>query len=100
MILGLALAATLAALTVTADEEPPDAALLEYLGSFEESDADWLLFDQGADYSTQASEASKEVEAAEHAAAGGDCASSPPEDDERCEPVPQGEAPPELQDEN
>jgi hypothetical protein len=28
-----------------ADDEQPDMELLEYLGSWEESDEDWLLFD-------------------------------------------------------
>jgi len=30
---------------VVADDEQPDMEFLEYLGSWEESDADWLLFD-------------------------------------------------------
>jgi len=30
---------------VVADDEQPDLEFLEYLGSWEESDADWLLFD-------------------------------------------------------
>ncbi|MDH4109808.1 MAG: hypothetical protein OEW35_16090 [Gammaproteobacteria bacterium] len=35
----------LAALTATADEEQPDIEFLEYLGSWEQDDAEWLLFD-------------------------------------------------------
>ena len=31
---------------VIADDEQPDLEFLEYLGSWEESDEDWLLFDQ------------------------------------------------------
>ncbi len=31
---------------VVADDEQPDMEFLEYLGSWEESDEDWLLFDQ------------------------------------------------------
>lgn len=30
---------------VLADDEQPDMEFLEYLGSWEESDEDWLLFD-------------------------------------------------------
>lgn len=30
---------------VAADEEPPDAEFLEYLGSWDGPDEDWLLFD-------------------------------------------------------
>ncbi len=30
---------------VVADDEQPDMEFLDYLGSWEESDADWLLFD-------------------------------------------------------
>ena len=30
---------------VVADDEQPDMEFLEYLGSWEESDEDWLLFD-------------------------------------------------------
>lgn len=30
---------------VMADDEQPDMEFLEYLGSWEESDEDWLLFD-------------------------------------------------------
>jgi hypothetical protein len=30
---------------VMADDEQPDLEFLEYLGSWEESDEDWLLFD-------------------------------------------------------
>ena len=32
-----------------ADEEQPDLELLEYLGSWEESDEDWLMFTEAAD---------------------------------------------------
>ena len=31
---------------LAADEEIPDMAFLEYLGSWDESDEDWLLFDE------------------------------------------------------
>jgi len=31
---------------VVAEDEQPDMEFLEYLGSWEESDEDWLLFDQ------------------------------------------------------
>ena len=31
--------------TVMAEDEQPDMEFLEYLGSWEESDEDWLLFD-------------------------------------------------------
>ena len=33
-------------LVLAADEELPDMEFLEYLGSWEESDEDWLLFDE------------------------------------------------------
>lgn len=33
-------------LVLAADEETPDPEFLEYLGSWEESDADWLIFDE------------------------------------------------------
>jgi hypothetical protein len=33
-------------LTLAEDEEIPDAEFLEYLGLWEESDEDWLLFDE------------------------------------------------------
>jgi hypothetical protein len=31
---------------LAADEEAPDMEFLEYLGLWEESDADWLIFDE------------------------------------------------------
>lgn len=34
---------------VMAEEEQPDMEFLEYLGSWEESDEDWLLFDVNDD---------------------------------------------------
>lgn len=58
-----------------AEEPAPDPAFLEYLGSWEESDADWLLFEDGA-------------------------AAAEQEDEKRSEPVPEGEASPESQDEH
>lgn len=30
-----------------ADDDPPDMAFLEYLGSWEESDEDWVVLDDG-----------------------------------------------------
>ena len=36
--------ASLAWPAAAADEEPPDLEFLEYLGSWEESDEDWLIF--------------------------------------------------------
>lgn len=36
------------ALAAAADEELPDLEFLEYLGSWEESDEEWLLFDAEA----------------------------------------------------
>ena len=33
-------------LVLAADDEIPDAEFLEYLGLWEESDEDWLLFDE------------------------------------------------------
>ena len=37
-----------AGLVVADDETPPDIAFLEYLGSWEESDEDWVLFTEMA----------------------------------------------------
>lgn len=36
-----------------ADEELPDLALLEYLGSWEESDEDWVLFDTDDEHAAE-----------------------------------------------
>jgi len=38
-----------ASLVLAADELQPDLELLEYLGSWEESDEDWLLFNDDTD---------------------------------------------------
>ena len=35
-----------ASLVLAADEEMPDPDFLEYLGAWEESDEDWLLFEE------------------------------------------------------
>ena len=35
-----------ASLVLAADEEMPDPEFLEYLGAWEESDEDWLLFEE------------------------------------------------------
>lgn len=76
-VLGVALLCLLTASGwVLAEEEPlPDAALLEYLGSWQESDEDWLLFE--------------------------DTASNPSgnEDEERSDSVSEDEASPESKDE-
>ena len=36
----------LATAMATADDDAPDLEFLEYLGSWDESDEDWLLFDE------------------------------------------------------
>jgi len=36
-------------LVLAADEVPPDLEFLEYLGSWEESDEDWLMFTEAVD---------------------------------------------------
>ena len=38
-----------AGLSAAADEEQPDLEFLEYLGSWEESDEDWLMFTEAVD---------------------------------------------------
>ena len=42
-VLGLLLGCSL---VLAADEELPDIEFLEYLGSWEESDEEWMLFDE------------------------------------------------------
>lgn len=62
----------LCGLALAAEDEVPDAEFLEYLGLWEESDEEWLIF-----------------------------ADSPKaERDERSDPVPQGEESPETDDES
>jgi len=46
--LGLLVLATGSCCALAADEPLPDAAFLEYLGSWEGSDEDWLLFEEAA----------------------------------------------------
>ncbi len=60
---------------LTADNELPDGEFLEYLGSWEESDAEWLIFDQ----------------VGERVAA---------DSDEKVDPAPQGEESAEKDDES
>lgn len=36
-------------LVLAADETPPDLDFIEYLGSWEESDEDWLMFTEATD---------------------------------------------------
>lgn len=38
-----------AGMSAAADEEQPDLEFLEYLGSWEESDEDWLMFTEAVD---------------------------------------------------
>jgi len=40
-----ALLVVIASLYANADDEPPDMEFLEYLGSWDEGDGDWMLFD-------------------------------------------------------
>ncbi len=68
----LCVSASVLAETDTEDEELPDIEFLEYLGIWEESDDEWLLLD--------------EEEVAEN--------------DERSDPVPQGEESTETEDES
>jgi len=58
-----------------ADEEVPDPEFLEYLGLWEESDEDWLIFDEPVTAETD-------------------------EADERSDPAPEGEESPEKTDES
>ena len=59
-------------LVLAAGDEIPDAEFLEYLGLWEESDEDWLLFDEPITADAE----------------------------ERSDPVPQGEESTEMQDES
>ena len=59
-------------MVIAADEEIPDMEFLEYLGSWEESDEEWLIFADAKETS----------------------------DDERSDPVPQGEESTEKDDES
>lgn len=59
-----------------ADDESPDMELLEYLGSWEASDEDWLLFDRAT----------------------GEAVAS--DDDERSDPAPAGKESMESEDES
>ena len=43
-------------------EEAPEPEFLEYLGSWEESDADWLLFDERAATDDERSDPAAEAE--------------------------------------
>ena len=61
-------------LVAVAEVEMPDLEFLEYLGSWEESDEDWVMFRESADGSN--------------------------ETDERSDPAPEGEASTETDDEN
>ena len=70
MAVGLALCA--AGLVTAAEEEPPEPDFLEYLGMWEESDEDWLIFDE----------------------------TTTAENEERSEPVPEGEESTEKEDES
>lgn len=69
---GLCVLMILGSAVVTADDELPDMELLEYLGMWEESDDEWLLFNDPA---------TAEVE-------------------KRSGPAPDGRASPERQDES
>lgn len=70
----VALALLLAAGAAAADDVPPDAAFLEYLGSWEGSDEDWLMIRR----SLRADD----------------------DDNERSDPVPDGDESQEHNDEN
>ena len=63
-------------LVLAADDEVPDAEFLEYLGLWEESDEDWLLFDEPITADADA------------------------DDRKRSDPVPQGEESTETKDES
>lgn len=70
--ISLACSLLICSLVLAADDELPDMEFLEYLGSWEESDEDWLIF---ADTNRNAEE-------------------------ERSDPVPQGEESAENDDES
>ncbi len=67
---------------LAADNELPDGEFLEYLGSWEESDEEWLIFDQ----------------VGERVAADGERVAA--DSDEKVDPAPQGEGSAEKDDES
>jgi len=72
LLCGIALCNSAGAVAATEDEEAPDMAFLEYLGMWQESDEEWLLLDaQGA-----------------------------AENEQRSDPVPEGEESTETEDES
>ena len=71
-----------ASLAVAADEELPEIEFLEYLGLWEETDEDWLMF------SDPISADNKADDIADH------------KDQQRSEPVPEGEESMEKSDES
>jgi len=62
--------------TMAAEEQSPDVEFLEYLGMWQESDEDWMLLE--------------DMQAAEHTT----------DNDERTDPVPEGEESTETKDES
>ena len=46
LLCGIALCASAAAVAETEDDKVPDMEFLEYLGMWEESDEEWLLLDE------------------------------------------------------
>ena len=72
LLCGIALCTSIGALAEAEDDEVPDSEFLEYLGMWEESDEDWLLLD--------------EEDVADN--------------DERSDPVPEGEESPGTEDES
>ena len=72
LILGIGLCISADGHAETEDNEIPDMAFLEYLGLWDESDEDWQLFDEDA----------------------------VAENDERSDPVPEGEESTETEDES
>lgn len=50
---------SLCSLAVLADDEVPEIEFLEYLGMWEESDEDWLMFDETKDTGKQVQERSE-----------------------------------------
>lgn len=71
LLCGVALVTAIGALAEAEEDEVPDREFLEYLGMWDESDEEWLLLD--------------EEEAADN--------------EERSDPVPEGEESPETKDE-
>ena len=81
---------------LAADNELPDGEFLEYLGSWEESDEEWLIFDQVGE--RVAADGERVAADGERVAADGERVAA--DSDEKVDPAPQGEGSAEKDDES